>query len=101
MLKTATLCGLLQGTQDMARPTDHPGVTGRRAFTSDGSSRPNAPPFSALELARIVSLSEAAKILGISEDGLRRHYSHLFRRLSPRRVGIRLRDVLEIGTTDA
>jgi hypothetical protein len=82
----------------MALPTD-PGVTGRRSFTSDGSPRPNAPPFSAIERARFVSLAEAAHILGISEDGIRRHHSHLIRRLSPRRVGIRLGDLLEIGTT--
>jgi hypothetical protein len=81
----------------MSLPTD-PGVTGRRAFTSDGSPRPNTSPFSAIELARIVSLSEAARILGISEDGIRRHHSRLIRRLSPRRIGIRLGDLLEIGT---
>jgi hypothetical protein len=57
----------------------------------------SSPPFSSIELARIVSLAEAARILGISTDGIRKHHSHLIRRMSPRRVGMRLRDVLEIG----
>ena len=66
-------------------------------------SRPDNPAAiaadrSVLELARIVSLAEAARIIGISEDGIRRHHSRLIRRLSPRRVGIRLGDLLEIGT---
>jgi hypothetical protein len=51
----------------------------------------------ALEGERIISLHEAAEIAGVSTDTLRRRYGHLVIRLSPRRVGIRLRDVLSIG----
>jgi hypothetical protein len=54
-------------------------------------------PLSAIELEKIVTLAEAAELAGLSEDGLRRHHSHLIRRLSPRRVGMKLRDVLSIG----
>ena len=51
----------------------------------------------ALEGERIIGLREAAEIAGVSTDTLRRRYGHLVIRLSPRRVGIRLRDVLSIG----
>jgi hypothetical protein len=51
----------------------------------------------ALEGERIISLREAAEIAGVSTDTLRRSHGHLVIRLSPRRVGIRLRDVLSIG----
>ena len=56
-----------------------------------------------LELERLVSLAEASDLTGLSIDSLRRHYSHLIRRLSPRRLGIKLRDALGIGAieTDA
>jgi hypothetical protein len=50
-----------------------------------------------LEGERIISLDEAAEIAGISTDTLRRRYGHLIIRISPRRRGIRLRDVLSIG----
>jgi hypothetical protein len=51
----------------------------------------------ALEGERIISLYEAAEITSISTDTLRRRYGHLIIHLSPRRRGIRLRDVLSIG----
>jgi hypothetical protein len=47
-----------------------------------------------IEQMRIVPLKEAARLKGISEDTLRRHYRHLFVRVSPRRLGMRLKDVL-------
>jgi hypothetical protein len=59
--------------------------------------RPPASATSFLALERILTLDEAAAIVGISKDSLRRHHAHLIRRLSPRRVGLKLRDVLQIG----
>jgi hypothetical protein len=59
-----------------------------------------APALSAtleIELQRIVSLAKAAELTDLSVDTLRRRHSHLIRRLSPRRLGMRLRDVLAIG----
>jgi hypothetical protein len=50
------------------------------------------------ELDRMVPLNEASVLAGISRDSLRRHYGHLIRQLSPRRVGMRVRDVLSIGS---
>jgi hypothetical protein len=50
---------------------------------------------------RMLSLNEAAVFVGLSRDTLRRHYAHLIRRLTPGRVGIRLRDALAIGNSTA
>jgi hypothetical protein len=50
-----------------------------------------------LELNRIVSLKQAAEIRGVSMDTIRRRYPEIIQRLSPRRLGVRLRDALAIG----
>jgi hypothetical protein len=52
------------------------------------------PSLSALELERHVSVSEAAKIKGISPDTFKRRFSHLIRKPSPRRRTVKLRDLL-------
>jgi hypothetical protein len=52
------------------------------------------PSLSALDLERHVSVPEAARLKGVSPDTFRRHYSHLVRRLSPRRCAVKLRDLL-------
>jgi hypothetical protein len=56
-----------------------------------------------VELERIVSLEEAEQLTSLSHDTLRRRFPNLIVALSPRRVGIRLRDVLAInnGTGEA
>jgi hypothetical protein len=54
-------------------------------------------PPTAFELERMLTLDEVAEFRGLSKDSVRRHYGHLIRRLSPRRVGMKLRDVLTIG----
>jgi hypothetical protein len=54
-----------------------------------------------VEKLRIVSLSEAVRLSGLSEDGLRRHCRDKFIKLSPRRVGMRLVDVLRLREKDA
>jgi hypothetical protein len=50
-----------------------------------------------VERLRIISLAEAARLAGISEDGLRRHHPEKLIRLSPRRVGMRVGDALMIS----
>ncbi len=45
----------------------------------------------------IISLAIASNLTGLSVDTLKRHHAHLIRRLSPRRLGMKLRDVLAIG----
>jgi hypothetical protein len=56
------------------------------------------PPGLALE--RMLTLEEVAELTGLSPDTLKRRYSHLIKRLSPRRVGIRVKDALSIGESE-
>jgi hypothetical protein len=51
----------------------------------------------ALELERIVTLREAHEISGLSPDAWRDNYPELIVRLSPRRLGIKLKHVLNVG----
>jgi hypothetical protein len=51
----------------------------------------------AREMERIVSVREAAQMCSLSTDTLRRRYASKFIRLSPRRIGMRVADVLAIG----
>jgi hypothetical protein len=53
-----------------------------------------------VERCRIVSLAEAARLAGVSEDHLRRHYSTKFIRLGPRRIGMRQGDALMITVAE-
>ena len=50
-----------------------------------------------LEGERIVTLKEAQEISGLSADTWKRVYPGLIIRLSPRRLGIRLKHVLTVG----
>ena len=52
------------------------------------------PTLSALELEKHVSVPEAAKFKGISADTFKRHFSHLIRKVSPRRNVVKVRDLL-------
>jgi hypothetical protein len=51
----------------------------------------DTPALSPIELERRVSVAEAARIKGISEDSFRRHYGHVIERVSPRRQAVRLK----------
>jgi hypothetical protein len=51
----------------------------------------------AVEMQRVVSIPEAARLCGLSTDTLRRRHRDKFIRLSPRRIGMRVGDVLDIG----
>jgi hypothetical protein len=53
------------------------------------------------ERRRIIPVQQAAEIRGISTDTFKRHYGHLIRKLSPRRNGVMLGDVLEPEETSA
>ena len=52
---------------------------------------------SALELDRIISLQEAEKVSSLSVDSWKRHYADKIVGLSPRRLGVRLRDALMLS----
>jgi hypothetical protein len=51
------------------------------------------------ELDRVVSLQQAARLMGISPDTIRRRHPDKILRLSPRRQGMRLRDALLLEET--
>jgi hypothetical protein len=48
-----------------------------------------------LERRRIISVQQAAEIKNLSEDTFKRHYPHLIKKLSPRRIGCELGEVLD------
>jgi hypothetical protein len=50
-----------------------------------------------LQGEQIVSLQAAAEISGLSVDAWKDNYPELIIRLSPRRLGIKLRHVLNVG----
>jgi hypothetical protein len=51
-----------------------------------------------VERLRIVSLAEAARLSGLSQDALRRHHADKLVRLSPRRIGMRQGDALMLAS---
>jgi hypothetical protein len=56
-------------------------------------TKPELPP--ELSRQRMVSLAEAAAIRGVSVDTLRRRFPHLIKRVSPRRLAVRVGDLLD------
>jgi hypothetical protein len=58
----------------------------------------NLPVLTALELERHIPIAEAAQIKGVSVDTFKRKYGHLIRRVSTRRIAVKVRDLL---TADA
>ena len=80
----------------MARPE----VTGRNfgaatpeiGYDGGPSLDPIQPTWT--ELHRVVDLKEASRLSGLSVDSIKRHHSDKITDLSPRRVGMRLRDAL-------
>lgn len=57
-------------------------------------------PLAAMDRMRIVPLPKVARFLGISERTLTRNHADKIVRISPRRVGMRVRDALAIGGND-
>jgi hypothetical protein len=53
------------------------------------------------EMLRVIPVAQAAEVAGISADTLRRNHPEIIIKLSPRRVGVRLRDALAIGSRPA
>lgn len=54
-----------------------------------------------VELERVLTIAEATELTSLSEDTLRRRYADRIINISPKRRGIRLRDVLAINSGDA
>jgi hypothetical protein len=54
-----------------------------------------------LERERVISLTEAERLTTLSEDTLKRVHADKIIRLSPRRLGMKLRSVLAIASGTA
>ena len=61
-----------------------------------GGSVELARALAAIEGLRVLSLAEVARQLGISKSTVKRKFAHLLVRVGERRVGMRLKDVLEL-----
>jgi hypothetical protein len=65
------------------------------------SSRQAVPEVSELELHKIIPLAKVTELTTLSADSLKRHHADKIKRLSPRRLGMRLGDALTIGTPES
>jgi hypothetical protein len=90
------------GSTSMARPE----VTGRKfssgIATADipaaGIGHNGGPPLEYwLELQRIISLKEAARLCGLSVDTIKRRHADKIIALSPRRLGMRIGIALSLS----
>jgi hypothetical protein len=52
--------------------------------------------FSALELAKLIPVRDAAALNGVHEDTFTKNYRHLIRKVGPRKSAVTLRDALEL-----
>ncbi len=59
------------------------------------------PALTALELESYKSTKEAAAIKNLSEATFRRRYPHIIEKVSPRRDGVKLRNLLTAKPRDA
>jgi len=63
---------------------------------STKTSEQELPELTPLELNRIVRLSEAGRLCGLSEDSLRRNHRDKLIRLGPRAIGMRVGHALHL-----
>jgi hypothetical protein len=55
------------------------------------------PQLSPLELMRVAGMAEIEQLTGLSHDTITTHYRDKLVRVSPRRIGMRIKDVLNIA----
>ena len=60
------------------------------------TSEQELPELTALELNRIVRMSEAERLSDLSEDSLRRNHSDKIIQLGPRAIGMRVGHALQL-----
>jgi hypothetical protein len=75
--------------QDPRRPVEQ--------LTLPQRSQPPPPELTPLELMRVAAMPEIERLTGLSHDTITTHYRHLLVKTSPRRIGMRIRDVLSIA----
>jgi hypothetical protein len=73
---------------------------GSRKEDAMNTTKPSLDDLPLVERLRIISLPEATRLSGLSEDGIRRHHSDKIIKLSPRRVGMRVGDALMLKSDD-
>jgi hypothetical protein len=84
----------------LAVASGHGQFVGSGSHSDDpGLPPPARGPPQGLELERMLTLPEVSDLTGLSPDTLKRRYAHLIRRMSPRRIAMKLRDALSIGAT--
>jgi hypothetical protein len=89
-LKEAGAC--IEAAKIAAQAAAYQAVLARQPAEQIRERGPEPPE----NLNKIVSLKEAAQRSSLSLDSLRRFHRDKFVRLSPRRIGMRLRDVLAL-----
>ena len=60
-------------------------------------SKPEGQLDAPSEMARLIPIAEVVRLTSLSRDSLLRHHRDKIRRVSPRRLAMRLGDVLELG----
>jgi hypothetical protein len=78
--------------------------TGRSKSAEKPGIGHNNPPGDEPDWLRLrtkISVSEAARLNGVSVDTFKRRYRHLILKISPRRDVVTLGDALDIGSDDA
>jgi hypothetical protein len=68
-------------------------------MTNTHSDRPEPPSW--IELQRFVTIEEAVRLSGLSRDTLLRRHGDKIKRISMRRLGIRLCDALQLSNPAA
>jgi hypothetical protein len=61
------------------------------------SDNQDDPKLSPLELMRVAAMPEIERLTGLSHHVIKRHYADKIVRVSPRRIGMRIKDVLAIA----
>jgi hypothetical protein len=55
------------------------------------------PQLSPLELERVAFMPEVERMTSLHAETIKRHYGHLLVHVSPRRIGMKIKDVLAIA----
>ena len=87
----------LRGKKNNNAP-DPPFVVPRFAAVAPGSVAAALKNFTALELEKIIPVSDAAGLNNQHEDTFRRNFPHLIRKVGKRKTGVKLRDAITLPT---
>jgi hypothetical protein len=74
----------------------HP-LTSEQELWAPQLARPPPVELTPLALLRVAPMPEVERLSGLSSDTIKKHYRHLLVRVSPRRIGMRVRDALAIA----